>query len=164
MIITVIVAVSENNVIGKDNRLAWNLPADLRHFRKITMGHHVIMGRKTFESIGKPLEGRKNLIITRNKEYKAVGCKIFHTIEDALNYCDKAKEKEVFFIGGAQIFETIIPYASRIHLTRIYEQFEGDTHFPPLDPTIWKTTIYEKHHADEKNPHDYSFSELVRVK
>src|SRR3982750_4529721 len=115
--ISFVVAIGQNNVIGKNNQLPWHIPADLKFFKKVTMGHPIIMGRKTYESIGKPLPGRENIIVTRNKEYKQEGCKVIHTVEDLLNL-SKEKGEEVFVIGGAELFNVTFPYADRLYITK----------------------------------------------
>jgi dihydrofolate reductase len=133
MIISQIVAMAKNRVIGKDNQMPWHLPEDLKRFRKITSNSIVIMGRKTFESIGKPLPKRLNVIITRNPEYKAQGCEVFTSVAEALEFCNGQKDKwgeEVFIIGGAEIYRQTISRTDRIYLTLIDKEFEGDTFFP----------------------------------
>lgn len=161
MILSLIVAVSKNNVIGADNGLLWQMPADLRHFKAVTMGHTVIMGRKTYESIGKPLPGRRNIVVTRQEEFSANGCEIANSLQDAVDLC--TKEQEVFIVGGGEVYKQAIHAADKIYLTRIYGQFEGDTVFPEINFSEWRLTKYLKHHSDEKNPYDYSFSEYERL-
>jgi len=132
MIISLIVAVAENGVIGRENRLPWHLPEDLRHFKRVTMGHPVIMGRKTHESLGRPLPGRRNIVITRQPEYAAAGCEVVHSLAGALALCSGADE--VFVIGGAAVYGEALPQASRIYLTRVRTAASGDTRFPPIPP------------------------------
>lgn len=160
MILSSIVAVAKNNVIGGDNKLLWHLPADLKHFKNITMDHTIIMGRKTFESIGKPLPGRKNIVISRNEDFKAEGCTVINNLQKAIQLCEK--EEEVFLIGGAEIFRQSLPAVDKIYITRIDHVFEGDVHFPELNFSDWKLVKYVKFHADEKNKFDYSFAEYER--
>lgn len=129
MTLSIIVAMTKERVIGYQNKIPWHLSEDLKHFKKITMGHPIIMGRKTFESIGHPLPGRENIVITRNKNYKAVGVTIVHGLEEAL----KNKTGECFVIGGAEIYKAALPQADKLYLTLIHDQIKGDTFFPPVD-------------------------------
>ena len=155
MRISAICAMSENRVIGKNNQLPWHLPADLLHFKKITMGKPILMGRKTYESIGRPLPGRINIIMTHHTHYQATGCVIAQSIEKALA---AAKEyDELFIIGGATLYQALMPLTQRIYMTKIYEHIEGDTYFPALNPQEWKQIECIDHPADIKNPHRYSF-------
>jgi dihydrofolate reductase len=160
MIVTMVVAIGENNAIGKNNELLWYLPKDLRHFKTITSGHTVIMGRKTFESVGKPLPKRRNIIITRNTEFAVEGAEVVHTIEDALELC-KADE-EVFIIGGAEIYKMAMKHTDKIYLTVVHENFEADAFFPEIDWNLWTETAAEKHLPDEKNNLSFTFSTLER--
>ncbi len=160
MILSIIVAVANNNVIGKDNRLIWHIPADLKYFKSLTMGAPIIMGRKTYQSIGKPLPGRKSIIITRDMNYSADGCVVVHSLESAIA---AAKEyNEAFIIGGEQIYRQAIGYADKIYLTRVYESFEGDSFFPEIDSTIWQLTEQKDNEIDEKNKFKYSFLTYTR--
>ncbi|WP_347156452.1 dihydrofolate reductase [Pontibacter chitinilyticus] len=161
--IALVVAVAENNVIGKDNQLIWHLPADLKHFKQITMGHPILMGRKTYESIGKPLPGRTSLIITTQMGYTAADCIVVHTLQEAF---EKALEldEQVYLIGGAEIYKQALPQVDTIYLTRLHHQFEGDTYFPELHENEWQVVSEEKHAPDEKNKYSYSFLELRRRK
>jgi len=161
MLISIIVAASENNVIGKNNQLIWHLPADLQHFKKITMGHTIIMGRKTFESIGRPLPGRVSIIITRNKNFTANGCIVVNSLEEAIKKADH--QKEIFIIGGAEIFNQSMTIAQKIYFTHIFHQFDGDTFFPKIDEKLWKMTKEERFDADEKNKFSYSFCEYEKI-
>ena len=155
MIKSFVVAVSSNNAIGKDNKLPWHLPADLKFFKSLTTGHHIIMGRKTFESFGKPLPNRTSVVITRQKNYNPEGCVVVHSLEEALKVA--FDEKEAFIIGGAEIFKVAMPIADRIYLTRIKEIFEGDTFFPELDEEQWLLKEKQDFESDEKNKYAYSF-------
>lgn len=160
MTVTMVVAIGENNAIGKDNELLWYLPKDLRHFKTITNGHTVIMGRKTFESVGKPLRNRRNIIITRNTDLQIEGTEVVHTIEDAL---ELAKEDgEVFIIGGAEIYKMAMKHTDKIFLTVVHETFEADAFFPEIDKNLWVETASEKHLPDEKNNLSFTFSTLER--
>ena len=155
MIKSFVVAVSNNNVIGKDNKLPWHLPEDLKFFKRLTTGHHIIMGRKTFESFGKPLPDRTSVVITRQKKYHPEGCVVVHSLEEALKIA--SDEKEAFIIGGAEIFKQAMPIADRIYLTRIKENFEGDTFFPELNKEEWLLKEKQDFEPDEKNKYAYSF-------
>ncbi|WP_079509465.1 dihydrofolate reductase [Mesobacillus jeotgali] len=154
--ISLIWAMDENRVIGYHNQLPWRLPADLKFFKRITMGHPIMMGRKTFESIGKPLPGRENIIITRDENYQPDGCTVMNSIEEFMAYA-KQKDEEIFVIGGAEIFKEILPAADRLYLTMIHHQFEGDTYFPVFDIDKWDLQTREVGPKDEKNPYDYEF-------
>jgi dihydrofolate reductase len=158
--LSIIVAASENNVIGKDNKLLWHLPDDLRHFKRTTKGHHVITGRKTFESQGRPLPGRINIIVTRNKKYKAEGCTIVHSLDEALNSVQG--DEEPFIIGGEQIYRMALPKVDKIYLTRVHARFEGDTFFPELDESQWQEISREYHEQDARNSHPFSIIILKR--
>jgi len=162
MKLILIAAVANNNVIGGDNKLLWHLPADLKRFKKITMGHTLIMGRKTFESIGKALPGRKTIIVTRQKDFKAEGCEIVPDIKEAI--CKVREESEVFVAGGGEIYRQIINlhYARRIYITRVYANFEGDSFFPYIDPEKWELIEREDHQPDDKNPYPYAFLKYKR--
>src|SRR3989338_7976714 len=154
MKLSLIAAVSSNRVIGNNNRLPWHLPADLKHFKNLTLGKPVIMGRKTFDSIGKPLPDRKNIIISHNKNFSAVGCDVFHSIDDALTAVKT--EKEVMIIGGAHLFHQVLDQADCIYMTIVNVECEGDTFFPALNNT-WRCISEEKHESDEKNAYPYQF-------
>jgi dihydrofolate reductase len=152
----IIVATDENNVIGKDNQLIWHLPADLKHFKNLTMGFPIIMGRKTFESIGKPLPGRTSVIITRNKDYQQEGAMVVNSLEEAFKQLDLNTEK-CYIIGGGEIYNQAIEMADELEITKVHHQFEGDTFFPAIDENIWTIKSLEKHEKDEKNQYDFSF-------
>ena len=154
MIIQVVVIVDENNGIGKNNQLLCHMPADLMHFKKLTVGHPVIMGRKTFDSMGKPLPNRRNIVITR-QDLQIEGCETAHSIEKALELC--RDEESVSIIGGATIFEQSLNLVDIIHLTFMHHTFEADTFFPEIDPKTWQISQQEDHPADERNPYPYSF-------
>jgi dihydrofolate reductase len=159
--ISFIAAMDRKGVIGKKNQLPWHLPEDMRYFKKTTMGRPVVMGRKTFEAIGKPLPGRKNIVLTKNARFHPPGCTVFRRLDEFLDYAAGAKE-EIFVIGGAEIFRQLLPYAERLYITRIHHDFEGDAFFPETDWREWKLASRTKGIKDEKNPYDYEF--LVYVK
>ena len=163
-IISAIAAMDENYVIGYKNQLPWYLPADLQHFKNITSGHPVLMGRKTFESIGKPLPNRTNIIMTRDASFRAEGCITVTSIQQALAVASKENKKEIFVIGGAQIYAQLLPYIQRIYLTVIHDQFEGDTFFPELVDGEWEEIENTPHMPDGDNAFAYSFITLERRK
>ncbi len=163
MIISQIVAVAANGVIGKDNDLIWRLPADLKFFKNTTMGHHMLMGRKNYESIGKPLPGRTTIIVTRDPEYQQEGCIVKQSIDDAIQYASDNNEEELMIIGGGQIYEQTLALTNRIYLTEVHQQFDGDTFYPSLNVDEWKETGRVFHAKDEKNAFDFSFVTLERV-
>lgn len=160
MILSIIVAVSENNVIGKDNTLIWHLPADMKFFKEKTTGHAIITGRKNYESIPekfRPLPNRTNIVITRQKDYNAPGAVVVTSIENALKYVtENHGNEEVFLIGGADIYKQMLYACNRIYLTRIHHSFEGDAFFGPLNENEWKLVSSEDHKADEKNIYDFA--------
>lgn len=142
-------------MIGVNNALPWRLPADLRHFRQLTTGHHVIMGRRNYESIGKPLPERVNIVITRNRGYSAPGCRVKHSLEEALE--DTGGDPEVFIIGGAEIYRQGLDSADRIYLTLVHAHVPGDTYFPEFDHSQWREIQRARNEADDKNPYAVSF-------
>jgi dihydrofolate reductase len=154
--ISFLVAMDQKRTIGKDNDLPWHLPADLKYFKQVTMGHPIVMGRKTHEAIGRVLPGRENIVLTREKSYTSPGCTVIHSIEDLLNI-DKEKDEEVFVIGGAEIFKEVFTSADRLYITLIEDVFEGDTYFPDFDQSEWEVVSKEKGIKDEKNPYDYYY-------
>ena len=151
MIISLLVAMDEHNGIGKNNRLPWHLSADLKRFKALSMGHHVIMGRKTYESIGRPLPGRVLVIVTRSPDYQAEGCLVAHSLEEALDIARQAGESAAFVIGGGQIFAQALPLAERIYLTRVHTVSEADVFFPEFDERDWSIQTVSEVPADEKN-------------
>ncbi|MEK4223302.1 dihydrofolate reductase [Bacillus sp. FSL W8-0116] len=153
--ISLIVAMDENGVIGNDNRLPWRLPEDLKFFKRTTMGHVIVMGRKTFESIGKPLPGRKNVVLTKNRSFRADDCTIVHSPEEVLAMNDQYGE--IFIIGGAEIFRIFLPHAKRMYITKIHHHFAGDTYFPEVNWNEWRIEEKKKGIKDEQNPYDYEF-------
>lgn len=157
MIISCIVATAKNNVIGKDNDIPWYLPADLKYFKKSTLNHHIIMGRNCFESIGRPLPKRTNVVITRNPFYIATGCLVVHSIEEALNIAKQNGEDEAFIIGGGMIYKESIDLWDRLYLTEVDLEVEGDVFFPEINFNDWQETFCEPHEKDEKNEYNYTF-------
>lgn len=162
MDIAIIVATDKNRLIGKDNDLPWKLSADLQYFRKVTMGKPIIMGRATHESIGRPLPGRRNIVVTSNKDFQAEGCTVVNSIEQAISACKD--EQEAMVMGGASLYEQFLDKAQRIYLTQVDAELEGDTWFPEWDKAQWKQISSESHMADDKNQFDYSFDVYERQK
>jgi dihydrofolate reductase len=156
-----VVAMDTSGVIGRDNGLPWHLPADLQHFKRTTMGKPILMGRKTYESIGRPLPGRTNIVITRDTGYRVAGCVVVHSIDAAL--VAAGDQDEIMVIGGADFYRQVLPRTDTIYLTRIHEAFDGDTCFPELNAADWREVERSDHTADAKNPHDYSFIRLDRM-
>ncbi len=167
MTLALIVAAAQNNVIGNNNQLPWYLPGDLKYFKAITMAKPVIMGRKTFESIGKPLPGRDNIVITRNADYHADGIKVVASLEDAIEVAKSINlingSEEIMIIGGAQIYEQALPKADRVYLTRVHRHVEGDAFFPQLVEHHWRQVARQDIAAEEPNPFDFSYLVLDRV-
>lgn len=153
MRLSILVAMAKNRVIGKNNALPWHLSADLKHFKALTMGHPIIMGRKTYESIGKLLPGRTNVIVTRQKAYQVVGAIIVNSIDDALKVCQAGVDgnNEVFLIGGAELYQQTLGLCNRIYVTEIQRDFDGDTLFPVLDMEEWQEMSREKHYSEAGN-------------
>ena len=160
--ISLVVAAAENNAIGKNNQLLWHLPNDLKFFKNLTWGSVVIMGRKTFESVNKPLPGRTNIVITRQKNWKADGVMVACHLSDALEKAKAAGVKEVFVIGGGQIYNEALTLAHRIYLTRVHAHLEGDVFFPMLDTNFWELIEKKEWEADEKHAYDYAFERWER--
>ncbi len=162
MRLSIIAAMSANRVIGRNNSLPWKLPADLKRFKNLTMGHHLLMGRKTFESIGQPLPGRTTVVITRQSRYSPTGVLVAHSVEQALQLA--AQDSEVFVAGGAQIYQQMLPRADRLYLTSLDKEFEGDAAFPDFDASDWQLIFQETRGPDEKNSYHYSFLTYERIK
>jgi Dihydrofolate reductase len=161
MLISLIVAMAKNRVIGRGNQMPWHLPADLRHFKNVTFGKPVIMGRKTFESIGRPLPGRRNIVISRNSDWQADGVERVESLQAALERVNK--EAEVMIIGGGQLYQEALPLADRLYLTQIELTVDdADTWFPDYSVFHWEQVAEDKHQADEKNPYAYCFATLKR--
>ncbi|WP_126653518.1 dihydrofolate reductase [Chryseobacterium aureum] len=160
---TIVVAMGENNEIGFENQLLWHLPKDLKHFKDITSGHPVIMGRKTYESIGKALPNRTNIVVSRKKDWFEEGILIVGSIKEALKFAKKIDE-EVFVIGGGNIYEQTIDSIDRLEVTLVKADLEADTFFPKIDPKIWEKTNEIFHEKDEKNGYDFFFQTFERIK
>lgn len=154
-LVTLVVAVADNGVIGRANTLPWHLPADLAHFKRVTLGKPIVMGRRTFASIGRPLPGRHNVVVTRDREYRVEGVTVAHGVDEALAACGSVEETMV--IGGAAIYTATLPLAGRIHLTRVHATIAGDVRFPPLDPLVWHEVARHDHPADARHAYPYSF-------
>ena len=166
MIISLIAAIGKNNAIGVGGKLPWNLPADMKYFRETTKGHPVIMGRKTFESISHPLPNRQNIVITRDKNYKAEGIEIVHSLEEALALFPRGtlgKDTEIFVIGGSEIYRAALPHANRLHITEVDASPAGDAFFPEWNRNQWKEVAREAYEPDEKNSLSYVFIEYERI-
>lgn len=154
---SLVVAVAENGVIGRNNQLPWRLPGDLAYFKLVTMGHPIVMGRRTYESIGRPLPGRTNIVVTHQRGYAAPGCVVVHSLDEAWKAADGAGEVSV--IGGTALFRDALPLADRIHLTEVQAKIEGDTFFPAFERGEWRETEVARHPADAK--HEYPFRIVV---
>ena len=163
MIVSLIVAMDEEGGIGKKGELPWRLSADLKHFKKLTWGHHLVMGRKTFESIGRALPGRTSIIITRNTQFTARGCLIAYSLDAALALADKHGDQEAFVVGGVQIFAQALPKANRLYLTRVHARRGCDVYFPPLKLEDWRLVEQIEHPADESNEYDFTFLFLEKI-
>ena len=160
MTISLIAAIANNGVIGKGNTLLWKLPADMKHFRDLTIGKPIIMGRKTYESIGRPLPERVNIILTRDKNYLLEGCIVAHSVDEALQKCNGYEEAMV--IGGGEIYKLFFPLAKRTYLTSVDHDFDGDTYFPEFSKEEWRETFREHHEPDDKNSYPHTFIVLER--
>ncbi|NJM33841.1 MAG: dihydrofolate reductase [Rhodomicrobium sp.] len=166
-VVALVAAVAENGVIGRGGRLPWRIPSELHHFRKLTMGKPVIMGRKTFASLGKPLPGRDNIVLTRDAGFKAEGAIIARMAEAALNEAQRCARvraaSEIMVIGGAEIYTELMPFAGRIHLTRVHARPGGDTYFPPIEPALWREVSRIYRQKADGDDHDYSVLILERA-
>ena len=160
MLVSIIAAMDRNRLIGNRNQLPWHLPADLAHFKQVTMGKPIIMGRKTYESIGRALPGRTNIVLTRSSDFNAEGVLTANTLEQALDYV--SAEDEVMIIGGSAIYELTLPRADQLYLTYVENSFEGDAWFPDFDLDQWHVIASEEHSADEKNSSAYRFVTYAR--
>lgn len=158
---TLIAAIGKNNELGKNNDLIWHLPADLKRFKKITSGHHIIMGRNTYESIGKPLPNRTSIIISRNLDYKAEGCFVTNSIEKALEIAKN--DTSPFIIGGAQIYKQALDIVDCLDICKVHEDFDADVFFPEIDLSVWEVIDKQDFLADDKNKHNYSFVKYQRI-
>lgn len=162
MIVSSIVAVTRNGVIGKDNDIPWDLPKDMRYFKKTTMNHHIIMGRKNYEAMGNPLPKRTNIILTRDPFYISSSALVAHSIEEALSIAFDNGEEEAFIIGGGEIYKQSMPYWDRFYITEIEADIEGDVYFPEVDYSEWKLVSEEAHQKDDKNPYNFVFKVYER--
>jgi len=158
--IIIIAAVAENNALGKNNDLLWHLPRDFKRFKEITSGHHIIMGRKTFESFPKPLPNRTHVIITRQKDFSHEGCIVVQDLENAIAVCPT--EEDLYIIGGGEIYAQSIYYADQLDITRVHHSFDADVYFPEIDPEIWELSAETFNPKDEKHLFDYTFQTFVR--
>lgn len=163
MIISLVVAVDRSGGIGKDNQVPWHLSGDLKRFKALTMGHHIIMGRRTDQSIGKNLSGRVSVVITKKSKFQAEGLLVAHSLEEALQLARDAGENEVFIIGGGQIYELALPLADRIYLTQVDTHADCDVFFPEIDLTQWDETQVTFHPADDRNQYSYTIKKLEKT-
>jgi len=161
--ITLVVAAANNNAIGKDNHLLWRLPNDMKYFKNVTWGMPVLMGRKTFEALGKALPGRKNMVLTKQPGWKANGVVVVKNFDDALFLTKEMDVKELMVIGGGQIYRSVIDKSNRIHITRVAADFDADVFFPAIDPAIWKLVSKKDHEADAKHAYNYSFQVWEKI-
>ena len=161
-VISVIVAVADNGVIGSQGRLPWQVSADLRRFKRLTMGHHLILGRTTYEAVGRPLPGRTMVVVTRDESFEPGGVLVAHSIHEA--FALSAGDDEVFVGGGAEVYRQTIDLADRLYLTRIHGSFAGDAYFVGIDSARWRLVSSEAHGADDRNSHPYTFEDYVRRK
>jgi len=163
LIISAIAAMSSNRVIGLNNQLPWHLPADLKHFKNLTLGHAILMGRKTHESIGRSLPNRVNIILTRNQDYTSPGCEVVSSLQEAIAIANQQNASELFIIGGAEIYRQLLAQVNRLYLTVIHHEFEGDAFFPEIDFKEWEERERQDYEADENNLYGYSFITFERT-
>jgi dihydrofolate reductase len=161
MIVSIIVAIAQNNVIGANNQLIWHISEDLKRFKALTTGHCVVMGRKTFESIGKPLPNRTNIVVSRNRELIIDGCIVVSSLEEAISVCEN--EEESFVIGGGELYRQALPIASKLYLTIVHKNFEGDTFFPEIDFNQWHEVHREKRKPTDTDGLEYTFVNYERI-
>lgn len=159
----IIAAMDQNRLIGREQSLPWRLPGDQAYFKKLTLGHPVVMGRVTFESIGRPLPGRENLVLTRNHEFRAPGCRIMRSVAEVLEYAKARPETTVFIIGGSQVFTEFLPYVQRLYITLIRDVFTGDRYFPEIDLRYWRLSSEREGTVDSLNPIAHSFLIYDRI-
>jgi len=159
--ITLIVAAAANNAIGKNNKMLWHLPDDFKYFKQHTLDHSIVMGRKTFESIGKPLPQRRNIVLTKDLNWSAEEVDVANSLDEVLTYC--RDEREIFIIGGAKIYQQMLPFAQKILLTRVHTTLDGDAYFPELSQTEWKKVSEERHPQDERHAYAFTFEVWDRV-
>ena len=155
-----IAAAAENNALGKNNEMVWHLPDDFKRFKHFTSGHHIIMGRKTFESLQKPLPNRTHVVITRQKDYQPEGCIVVDSMENAIAVCPK--DQDIYVIGGGEIYNLSLPFADKIELTRVHHTFEADAFFPEINPAEWELITEKNHPKDEKHNLDFSYQTFIR--
>lgn len=160
--VSAIVAVSENGVIGQDNRLIWHLPNDLKQFKAITLGKSIVMGRKTYESIGRPLPQRRNIILSSNQNLMISGCEVMHSVGEILTATQN--EREIMITGGGEIYRLFMPYVTYLYITYVHVEVPGETTFPPLNEHEWREVHRKKHQADERHAYEYTFVELEKIK
>lgn len=161
MRISLIAAMDENRVIGKDNDIPWRIPRDWEYVRQVTSGHSIIMGRKNFQSLGKALKNRRNIVLTRNENLKFEGCEMAHSIEEVFEQC--RDEEEIFIFGGEGIYRLFLPYVEKMYLTKVHHEFEGDTFFPEIDYSNWEEVSVKKGVRDEQNLYEYDFHVYIRI-
>jgi len=162
MRVSFVVAAAQNDVIGSDNRLPWRLPDDLKRFKTLTLGKPILMGRKTFESIGKPLPGRTNIVLSRRSDLTLPGCTVVNSLEAALSAAGEVEELAV--IGGAEVYAQAMPFVDVVHLTRVHATVEGDAVLPRLEPSEWRERLIERHAKDDRHAYEFSFIELERIR
>src|ERR1051325_8936039 len=162
MIISLLGAMDENRGIGKDNHLPWRLSSDLKRFRELTMGHHILVGRKTFESIGKPMPGRETIVITRNEGFRPEGCLTAHSVEGGIRLAEERGESELFICGGAEVYARSLGVADRMYLTQVHAVVDADTFFPEWKGDDWAEEVISRHDADERNQFPFSFKLLTK--
>lgn len=162
MILSIIAALDEEGGIGVENRMPWHLPGDLSRFKKLTMGHHLILGRKTYQSIGNPLPGRKMIVLSRDTNFTLEGSQVASSLQDGLQLARDDGENEVFVIGGAEIYQLALPIADKMYLTLVYTKSKADVFFPTYDPDVWLTVCQEEFSADQANPYGHKFKCLIR--
>lgn len=160
MDVSIIVAIAENNVIGNNNQLIWHIPGDLKRFKALTMGHHIIMGRKTWESIGRALPGRTSVVVTHNKNYQAEGAQVVHSLDEAIKFA--SADSEVFIIGGGELYKQALPLANKLYLTRVHRSYEGDVSFPAINLNEWNEIHSEKGKPTDTDGLEYTYVDLVR--
>ncbi len=161
MNISIIVAIAENNVIGSNNQLIWHIPSDLKRFKSLTMGHNMIMGRKTWDSIGRPLPGRQSIVVTHNKEFSIDGAKVAHSLSEAIELAKS--DNEIFIVGGGELYRQALPLANKLYLTKVHKAFDGDVLFPAIDYSQWRVVSSEKGKPTEKDGLEYTYVDLVRI-
>jgi dihydrofolate reductase len=160
VIVSLIAAMSENHVIGKNGALPWHLPLDMQYFKRVTTGHPVIMGRKTFDTLPAPLRDRRNIVLTRDRSYEPTGAEVVASLDEALDAV--LDETEVFVVGGGEVYRLALPRADRLYLTVVHVEVTGDTHFPEFDEAEWRLVSDEHHDADPRHAHDFSFRRYER--